>query len=277
MEKDGNVYQEKRFLGGIMVRTGFIALCALTLLMTQFSFAANTDGRPLVDHLYITKGQMPIEDMIIELDESYASSSAGQGSAVLVPSGKDKIYFKAPNKIRVDTVISDPGGALDRRASIIIRDGTTVWNYTSTGQYPVKKKQDEPSAPLNIPFNVVRYPQDVDKVYTIMGTEMVDEVNTTVVKITNNLNLSEEVNVWIDRTRNVPLKLTLKRKGDKGEDINKRVLYKDIRKTKDERFFPFKMEIYVNEKIQRVVVYTALAINCGVDPTLFAPMEKFTR
>ncbi len=110
-----------------------------------------------------------------------------------------------------------------------------------------------------------------------MGNEMIDEVNTTVVKITNNINPSEEINVWIDKARSVPLKLTLKKKGDKGEDINKKVLYKDIRKTKDDRFFPFKLEIYVNEKIQRVVVYTALAINCGVDPTLFSPMEKFTR
>jgi outer membrane lipoprotein-sorting protein len=259
------------------VRICLFALCALVLLVTSAACVFGNDGRPIIDHLYITKGQMPIEDMIIELDESVATSSSGQGSGSLVAAGKDKIYFKAPNKIRIDSIISDPGGALDRRASIIIRDGTSVLNYLSTGQYPVKKKQDEPSAPLNIPFNIVHYQQDVERVYTVTGTEMIDDVNTTVVKITNNPNPSEEITVWVDRTRNVPLQLTLKKKGDKGEDILKKVLYRDIRKTKDDRFFPFKLEIYVNDKIRFVVAYTALAINCGVDPTLFTPMEKFIK
>jgi outer membrane lipoprotein-sorting protein len=215
--------------------------------------------------------------MVIELEESAATSMDGKGSPSLVSSGKDKIYFKSPCKLRIDSVISDPGGSLDMRNMIIIRDGKMAWQYLSTGQYPVKKKQDEPSAPLNIPFNIVHYPQDVDKQYVVTGTEVVDNVKTTVIKITSPMRPDEETTVWIDVQRHVPLKLVLKKKDDKGKDVVKKVLYKGIGKTKDDRFFPFKMEIYVNEVIARAIEYKALAINAGLDDNLFTPMEKFIK
>jgi len=254
-----------------------VATVALLLLvvMAAGAYAAEVDARQLIDHLYLVGGHMPINDMVIELEENVASAE-GQGSPTLVPSGKDKIYFKSPNKLRIDIVTSDPGGALDQKNMVIIRDGKNAWQYLSTGQYPVKKKADEPSAPLNVPFGIVKYPQDIDKSYAISGTEAIDKIQTTVIKITNPTNPTEETTVWIDKSRWVPLKLFTKKKGEKGE-IKKTVFYKDISKTKDGRFFPFRLEVMVNDVLQRVMIYKAIAFNVGLDETLFTPMEKFVK
>jgi outer membrane lipoprotein-sorting protein len=258
------------------LKTVICTLIIVTALMASGAWAAEFDARQIVDHLYMAKGLMPINDLVIELEESVAGGD-GKASTNLVASGKDKIYFKSPCKLRIDIVTSDPGGPLDQRNMVIIRDGKNAWQYLSTGQYPVKKKADEPSAPLNIPFGIVRYPQDIEKTYAITGTEVVDNVNTTVVKISSPSNPGEETTVWIDRARWVPLKLVLKKKGEKGEDKIKKVLYKEIGKTKDGRFFPFKLEKYVNEALSGVVVYKAMAINAGLEDSLFAPMEKFVK
>ena len=248
-----------------------VALFILIVFCPLHLYAQSTEARQILDHLYRPAGQMPIKDMVIELDESATSG----GSADLSASGKDKIYFMAPHKIRVDALIFDPGGALDRKTMIIIRDGKMAWQYLSTGQYPVKKKQDEPSAPLNIPFGIVQYPRDMEKQYAVTGTEVVDNVTTSIIQITSAG--GEEVTVCVDRKRCVPLKMVLKKKDDKGKDIVKKVLYKQIGKTRDGRYFPFKLEVYINEAVNRVVVYTALAINSGLDSSLFEPMEKFIK
>lgn len=250
---------------------------ALVLFILLYSLAASgvrsedNEARQILDRLYKPSGQMPIKDMVLELDENTVSG----GSSSLVASGKDKIYFKAPHKIRVDSLVFDPEGALDRKTMIIIRDGKMAWQYLSTGQYPVKKKQDEPSAPLNIPFGIVQYPQDLEKQYAFMGAEVVDGVNTSVVKITSSA--GEEVTVCIDNVRCIPLKMILKKKDDKGKDIVKKVLYKQIGKAKDGRYFPYKLEIYKNDAVERVVVYTAVTFNVGLDEGLFMPMEKFVK
>lgn len=254
-----------------MSRIMSVAVLVLLVCCACAAHAQDTEVRQILDHLYKPAGVMPIKDMVLELDESATSG----GSAELVSSGKDKIYFKAPHKIRVDALIFDPGGALDRKTMIIIRDGKMAWQYLSTGQYPVKKKQDEPSAPLNIPFGIVQYPQDLEKQYSITGSEVVDNVKTSVIKITSAS--GEETTVCIDRKRCIPLKLTLKKKDDKGKDIVKKVLYKQIGKTKDGRFFPMKLEIYVNEAVSRVVEYKTMSINAGLDDSLFEPMEKFVK
>lgn len=246
-------------------------------LLTPGIYAADGDARQVIDRLFQVSGQMPVNDMVIELEESYASGGQGSGASSLTPGGKDKIYFKSPNKIRVDSVISDPGGTLDQKTMIIIRDGNMAMNYLANGQYPVKKKPDEPSAPLNIPFGIVHYRQDVDKTYSVTGNESVDGVNTTVIKIVSPSGPVFEQTVWIDKTRCVPLKMLVTVQGSKNDKITKKVLYKDIGKTKDGRFFPMRIEVYQGEELSRVLVYKALAINSGLDDELFAPMQKFTK
>lgn len=259
---------------------GIIACASFILLLIVFLIAevnaAGGDGRKCIENLYSVKGQKPVEDMVIELEESVISQGAGQDSPSMVLSGKDKIYFKSPHKLRIDSVISDPGGGLDQTRMVIIRDGMNAWQYLSSGQYHVKRNPDEPSAPLNIPFGIVKYPRDSDKSYTVTGTEKIDNVQATVIKIICPTDAGEEITVWVDRSRQVPLKMFLRKKSDKGEE-SKTVLYKGISKTKDGRFFPFRLEIMRNGVMQRVVIYKALAINVGLDETLFAPVKKYVK
>ncbi|MHC9542860.1 MAG: outer membrane lipoprotein carrier protein LolA [Vulcanimicrobiota bacterium] len=251
---------------------GIIACVSFVLLLIVFLIAevnaAGADGRQYIERLYSVKGQKPVEDMVIELEESVVSQGAGQDSPSMVLSGKDKIYFKSPHKLRIDSVISDPGGELDQTRMVIIRDGKSAWQYLSTGQFHVKWQPDEPSAPLNIPFGIVKYPQDSDKSYTITGTEKIDNVEATVIKITCPTDAGEEITVWVDSSRQVPLKMFLRKKT---------VLYKEISKTKDGRFFPFRLEIMKDGVMDRVVIYKALAINAGLDETLFAPVKKYVK
>lgn len=236
--------------------------------------AKNGDPRALVDSLYTVAGKLPIRDLVVELDSSDASGDTGN----LVPSGKDKIYYKFPNKLRVDSVIRDPGGPLDGIQSIIIRDGTNCWHYVSMGQYPVKKQPDTPSATLALPFNIQRYPEDGARKYEMAGSETVDGVRTDVVRITNPNSPQDVRTVYIDRNRNVPLRLELQQPGEKGGPaVTTRVDYKDVRKLEDGRYFPFSIEVHEGSVLQKVRVYKGVKVNVGLQDNLFEPMSRFVR
>jgi len=235
---------------------------------------AVSDPRTLVDQLYTVSGRLPIRDLVAELE----ASDAGDDTGNLVNTGKDKIYYKYPNKLRVDSVIRDPGGPLDGRQTITIRDGTNMWHFVSTGQYPVKKAPDTASPTLNLPFNLQRYPQDGARRYELAGTQAVSGVNARVVRITNPQTPQDVRTVYIDTTRNVPVRLELQIPNDKGgAPVKKRVDYKDIKKLEDGRYMPFTLEIYENDKLQKVRVFSGVKVNVGLQDSLFEPMSRFVR
>ncbi len=243
----------------------FLFLC---VCCPAFSAQGN-DAVGIINHLYITSGQMPVNDIVIEYEEMTSDGS----SSSMALSSKDKIYFKQPTKIRVDSIMVEPGGVNDGKNLIIIRDGLNAWLYLSTGQYPVKKKVDEPSPPLNLPFGLTHYNQDIDNVYKIEGKETVDGVSTTKISIDGSNGKSV---VWVDTSRWVPLKLTVTRK-IKDKENTKMVLYKEFGQTKDGRYFPMKLEKYNNGTMTALVIYKALVVNTGLDDNLFNPMEKFLK
>ena len=246
----------------------FLLAISLVFLFTVPVLAQN-NAKKILDRLYCPSGQMPVQDAVIELEEMSADGSTGKMSL----SSKDKIYFKKNCRIRIDVVISDPGGQLDGRQMTIIRDGTHAFHYLSTGQYPVKKKLDIPSAPLNMLFGVMQYPQDAANTYSIVGTEVIDGVKTAKISIKNG---SSEKTVWVDPKRLVPLKLELE--SQKGKDkVKKTVIYKEIGMTKDGRYIPMKLEKYTNGTLTELIVYKALVINTDINDDLFTPMEKFLK
>jgi outer membrane lipoprotein-sorting protein len=232
------------------------------------------DPRALVDRLYTVGGQMPIRDMIAEMECSDASPDTGN----MVSTGKDKTYYKFPNKLRIDSVIRDPGGPMDGRQVITIRDGTNAWHFVSTGQYPVKKAPDPPSPTLNLPYNLQRYPQDNARNYELGGSQTIDGVATRAVKITNPHDPQDIRIVYIDVQRNVPLRLEMQIPGSKGGGpTKKRVDYKDIRRLDDGRYMPFMLEIYENDRLQKVRVYSGVKVNVGLQDSLFQPMSGLMR
>jgi len=259
-------------------------ICTVIILVLVSSIgvlASETSARQLVDHLFVTSNQLPIQDIMIELDVSRTTLTNSGSSGVLQPASRDKIFFKKPNKLRVDSVTIAPGDPTDGKQAIIIRDGINRWMYVSAGQYPVKKGPDEPSASLMLPFNLQIYQQDLNREYVILGKESVGGIPTDVVGIVNPSSPEQMVKVWIDRSRWVPLKLEMRRvsrsSSEKDKPSFQRILYKEIIQLKDGRWIPFVIEYYENEVLEKVVVYRAVAVNVGLQDNLFKPMDIFIK
>ena len=238
---------------------------------------AQIDGRRIIDSLYMSSGRLPINDLVADVEVFAPVDKKGGGTSLALAS-KDKIVFKKPNKLKLDIIINDPGGALDGKQMTIIRDGTQCWQYVSAGQYPVKKKPDEPSPTLNLPPNIQTYPQDADNQYSVAGKETINKIPTTVVKISDKAS-GEETKVWVDTKKWVPIKMVKKvpdPKG-KGSPTEKTVNFREFKQLKDGRWFPFVLEIQIDGKTNRVVVYKAISVNVGVEDHLFEPMKKFVK
>lgn len=257
------------------------ALAALSLLSPAAAQRAKNDAtaRQLVDHLYVIGGQMPIQTLIVDLEASELMNPK-EPNGNLRPASKDKIFFKRPNKLHIQSVIIDPGAPQDGKQYTIIRDGVNRWMYVSMGQYPVKKGADEPSPTSLLPFHIQVYPQDAGKQYTLVAqADKTFGTPAEVVRIADPSNPKASVTVWIDRKRWCPLAQEIAvpatRPGD--ADMVKRIVYKDIRQLKDGRFFPFKLEIYEGGVLQRALTYHAVGINENLPDSLFEPMNRFIK
>ncbi len=251
-----------------MIIRKFFLLSAISLFLLSPVFASD-DAKTILSRLYCPSGQMPVVDAVIELEDISSQDDSGKMSLA----SQDKIYFKKNCKIRIDIIIIDPGGQLDGKQMTIIRDGLNAFHYLSTGQYPVKKKVDEPSPPLNLLYGLASYPQDAAKTYKILGKENIEGVSAVKIGITG---VDENSAVWVDVKRCVPLKLEIEQK-DGDDKIKKTVIYKDIGMTKDGRYFPMKLEKYVNGKLASLIVYKALVVNTDLKDDLFSPMETILK
>lgn len=235
----------------------------------------NKEAINILNKLYCPAGQLPVNDILIEYEQMDSS-----GKTAMSLGSKDKIYFKQPVKIRVDSILVDPGNVNDGKNLIVIRDGLNAWLYLSTGQYPVKKKLDEPSPPLNLPFGLTHYPEDLSRVYKVEGREKIEGVNA--IKISFKDPQSNHVNsdVWIDTQRCVPLQFVSIHKvksGDKERHIVKKVVYKEFGQTKDGRYFPMRLERYNGDDLSSLIVYKAIKVNSDLPDHLFEPMEKILK
>ena len=260
-----------------------VAACMVGLVVVLLAgvpaTSADFSARQLVDHLYSVSGQMPIHTLIVEMEVSVSTSKDKSGPANLVPARKDKLFFKKPNKLRVDSIMIDPGGAMDGKQLTTIRDGVNIWQYISMGQYPVKKGQDQPNPSSWLPFHLQVYSQDSNKQYAISGRDSSFGAPADIVKIIDPSAPRATVTVWIDRSRWVPLcKEMVLPAGKPGDaDTVKRILYKDVRKLPDGRFFPFKVEWHEGGVLTWAGVYKAVGINENLPDSLFEPMNRFIK
>ena len=256
-----------------------VALLAALLALSPSSWAREFTARQLVDHLYVVNGQLPIQTLIVEMDVSKLLSKENGGTGNLERSSKDKICFKKPSKIHIDSILIDPGGPMDGKQVSIVRDGVNMWMFISMGQYPVKKGADQPEPTSWLPFNVQTYPVDSQKEYTLVGKDQVAGVSADVVRIVDPASPKAVVTVWIDRTRWVPLRKEIVRPSTKPGEANagKRILYKDIRKLSDGRYFPFLIEVYEGDVLVGAGSYKAVSINEKLPDTLFEPLNKFLK
>ncbi|MHB2020778.1 MAG: hypothetical protein ACYCW6_27890 [Candidatus Xenobia bacterium] len=254
------------------MRTALFGLF-LCLTVTALMAAPDTRGRQLIDHLYVVNGGLPVQDMTVKAD--VFGVPKGQPNGNLVPISNDTIFFKQPNKLRINSLTISPGDAMDGKLLTIIRDGSNAFMFISLGAYPIKKQPDEQSGTLNLPCLLQRYPADANKDYVLAGHQTISGVQTTVVRIDNPATPQNVMTVWIDTKRWVPMQCEVHEPGKKPGDPEtiKRVVYRDIGAYKDGRYFPHKLEIYVNNVLDHVLVYKALSVNTGLADNLFEPMK----
>jgi len=214
-------------------------------------FAAEHNIQEILSHLYRPSNQAFINDMTIALDISIPAPNDAKYSSDLVLVEKSKIFYKNGRSLRTEsdhwsTNISSPMSFPHHEKMIFINNGIDIWILLSNKLYPVKTVPDNSytlyNEPLYLPFGIIRFPNErnIEKLYAISGTNVIDNITTTVIKIYSPTYLEEEFFVFIDTLRCVPLIITYKRKHYNGKDIIFKVLYKDIKTTSEGRFFPFR-------------------------------------
>jgi hypothetical protein len=229
-------------------------------------------AQQMVNELYTPRGLLPIKDLVIEVDD-YISEDNGPSN--LVCEANSKIFFKSPNRLRVDQVHRSAKSPLDGKMTVIIRDGENLWVYLE-GQIPSKTGNDSQVPTLSIPFNIQRYRRDQEREFYYLGKEKLDGVTVHRVQITNPSMPDWTAVLWIDAERHIPIQLETTGRGHHDKMIPKRVVYGDIRRLPDGRFFPFKLQIFENDVLTGVELYKGVRINVGLDDFLFAPQQEYT-
>jgi hypothetical protein len=250
----------------------FFSLCG--------SVYAQTDGRHLVDNLYTPDGKLPVRDLIADVEVYMPVEHAKEkndASPAMTLSFKSKMIFKKPNKLKTDTLIVEPGSAMDGNIFAEYRDGQHRWVYSIVGQFPHGTRADKQEATLKLPPNLQTYIQDANRKHTITGKEQINGIDTTIVRIEG---LAGEATImWIDPVKRVPLKLERipMSSGEDKKPLSQICLYGDFRQLPDGRWFPFQIEIKRGTATQMLLIYTALSINVGIGDEIFHPMEKFVK
>ncbi|MBI3926295.1 MAG: hypothetical protein HY319_12195 [Armatimonadetes bacterium] len=272
-----------------MTYTRCATVLLAVLLLTSSAFPANDAelARQLVEQLYTPQGVLPIKDMIVELEDNQAQET---GPANLVIRAKTRIYYKFPNKLRVDQVHNDPNSPLDGKMTILIRDGDNSWIYVAEGQYPAEKGSDSQAPTLALPFNVQKYRIDSERQYLYQGKVRFDGRLLHKVRVTNPAQKDWTATVWIDPAMRVPVQLeTTLPTGEAAPPaeegappapppiLTKKVVYRDFRKLPDGRHLPFQIELYEENVLKIVKIYKGVKVNAGLDDSLFEPMKEFIR
>lgn len=257
----------------------FCLVLILFLFVSIPVFAEKYTARQLIDHIYITGGQLPINDMVIVMEVNSLEEGDAGAPPMMKLTSKDKVFFKKPNSLRVDSMIAEQNSPLQGKLITIIRDGNMRFMYISMGEFPIKKEKDTPTPSSAIPFNLQVYPSDTAFKYIYLGSENMDGKKTEIVGVINpnadpRINL---VKVWIDVQKWIPARVEKKqivKSGNKEEVIDKAVVYKEPQKLKDGRWMPFVLEIYIKGELTQKFVYTQVGVNVGLEKSLFEPLKQ---
>lgn len=202
-----------------------------------------------------------------------------------------KIYFKAPNKLRVDSSFATHA-MLNSEQFVLIRDGTTEWLFKNGMDYPMKKRSDTQESSSYLPFRFQLY-DGGDWEYVFLGQENKEGRLIYVIGIVSDKDPDREIKkVWVDAQYLVPVKLQYKVEKwvsvrenmiiqndevvvvKKKKQITVEQVYKNIRQTSDGRWIPTQMELYQNGTLMQVVYYDKVGVNFQLPDTLFAPQQN---
>lgn len=264
----------KSFGGSVLKKLFLIVF--LWIALSALAYPQADDGRQLLNNLYKTRDSLPINTLVADLEVYKPLAGKTEGSSLKL-AAKDKLIFKKPNKLKVDSIIVAPGDPMDGKQLSIISDGNNSFMYVSAGQYPVKKQRDPHRPTLNLPPNIQLYPEDADNRCSLEGSAVVNGIPVRVVKIVDT-SRNIETTIWIDTKKWVPVKLSEKSPKKKAEGFDTiTCTYRDFKKLKDGRWFPSVIEMMNNDQVVQLVIYKAVSVNVQIPDHIFEPMQKFIK
>jgi hypothetical protein len=257
-------------------------LSIIIFILTWNYCQAQVDGKSLVDKLYTVDGQLPIKDLVGDAEVLMPVSQSKKSTTsqpAMVLTFKSKFFLKKPDKLKIVTFFVDPGNPMDGNIISEYRDGRNHYFYSITGQFPHNRGADKQIATMKIPPNLQTFRIDANREHIVTGTEIINGINTTVVRIEG---LAGDATIlWIDPIKRVPLKMQRLQSVSSPSGENKVTTqtchYGDFRQLKDGRWFPFKIEIRKDGAIQMLMVYKSLSVNVGIGDEIFLPLNNVTR
>ena len=230
----------------------------------------NEQARQLFESLFTPPGQLPVQDLVAEGEELEAEGVAGH----LVQSCRSKYFFKSPNMLRFDRVGTNPKKPFCNQLQVMIRDGDSYYIFVGHN-YPSKSGVDPQIAPDSLPFVLTRYKKDASREFYYLGSETWKDIAVHRIQILNPADPGWTAVCWIDAQKRVPVQAEYTVLGPKGSKPGKkRVVWSDVRQLPDGRYFPYQAQIFEDEKLTSMRVYTGVRINVGLDNSLFRPIPE---
>ena len=249
------------------------ALLLLALVLPLGAEGQNEKARQLFDELFTPAGLLPIQDLVAEGDELNVEGTGGH----LGKTHGAKYFFKAPNLLRFDRVVTTSRLPLEGLLQVTIRDGDSFYIF-ATSNYPGKSGADPQIPPESLPFMLTRYRKDASREFYYLGSEQWKELTVHRIQILNPADPDWTAVVWIDAQRRVPIQSEYTvLPVDKAKPSKKRIVYSDFRQLPDGRYFPYQHQIFVDEKLTSMRVYKGVRVNVGLDKSLFRPIPELER
>lgn len=203
---------------------------------------------------------------------------------------KGKIYFKTPDKLRVDSVLT-VSDMLHGEGFVLISNGENQWIFKNGIDFPLKKGSDPRESSAYLPFYFQHYDEG-KKECVLLGEENMSGRIAYVIGIVSPEDAGRDVKkVWVDSQYLVPIRIEFPaykwRKVrenmvlhdkeyvavKKKETVKVKLLYKNIRQTSDGRWLPTQIETYEDDVLIQVVYYDKVAVNFNLPDTLFSPQN----
>lgn len=254
-----------------------------------YAAEVENDPKQLLERLYSPGGQPPIRDLLADVKQR-----GKDDKGVDVQISESKIYFLQPNKFRSDTTYSSSNQPVLAGAIYytIIRDGEFVYKFVPYGETYVKIGKDPKEPSLILPFYIQKYLSYNNYNYVYLGQEKIDDKLLKVIGMINPGKIDSKdykismVKIWIDTEKWIPFKTELSMYPDSKDKTVvsvKRITYRDIRQLDDGRYWPFQVQIDTDAKgdnkfkSESTIFYNTIGINVALDPSLFAPMDKYVK
>jgi chaperone LolA len=164
-----------------MMRTGTRYALAALLILVPLSFALSIDAREIIEN--VQEQYDDLKDVTISFQQSVRFRvSRGEQSV------KGSLYFKKPNKYRIET---------DERT--VVTDGKTSWSYNQKNRQVVIDTYKPDAHGLSPERLLLQYPKEYYS--TLVGEEQVGKLKCYVLKLTpkEDNSFATALKIWVSK------------------------------------------------------------------------------